>query len=63
MSLRGFHLIFVVATVSLAVFFGFWAYNEYTIEHRIGYLLTTTASFCAAIGFIIYGITFSKKIK
>ncbi|MGE0266869.1 MAG: hypothetical protein AB7S78_00255 [Candidatus Omnitrophota bacterium] len=63
MSLRGFHLVFVVATVSLAVFFAFWAYNQYTLKHSVGYLLSTFAALGMAGGFIVYGIIFAKKIK
>lgn len=63
MSLRGFHLIFVVATVSLSVFFAYWAYNQYVLKHATGYLLAMLGAIVMAVGFIVYGIIFAKKIK
>lgn len=61
MSLKAFHVAFVVCSVLLAVGFGVWA-----LAREGGgtlYLLLGLLSFGIAIGLVVYGVWFLKKLK
>lgn len=62
-SLRGIHIIFVIACTTLAVFFAFWCFKEYQAESSVGYLTSAIVSGLVALGFVFYGVAFSKKVK
>ncbi len=63
MSLRGVHILFVAATVSLSLFFAYWAYQQHVAEQSTGYLITAIASVAVAIGCAVYGRAFAQKVK
>lgn len=63
MSLKGFHIIFVLATVSLSVFFSYWSYKQFQLTQSSGYMASVVVSIIVAIGFLVYGFLFAKKIK
>ncbi|MCA9393081.1 MAG: hypothetical protein KC900_02655 [Candidatus Omnitrophica bacterium] len=63
MSLRGFHILFVMATVSLSGFFAYWAYQQYQLTASPSYLWSMIGSLLVGVGFIVYGIMFAKKVK
>jgi hypothetical protein len=61
MSLKAFHVAFVVCSVLLAVGFGVWA-----LLQRTGgtlYLVLGLVSFAVAAGLVVYGVWFLKKLK
>ena len=43
MSLRAFHLVFIVLSVVLAAFMAAWAAGQYRLEPDAGYLATALA--------------------
>jgi len=63
MSLRTFHIIFIVCSIVLSIGFGYWAINGYQQDHTLGLLWTGVGSFIVAIGLIIYEYQFIKKVK
>ena len=63
MSLKAFHVVFVLMATLLAVGFGLWALREY-LEHGTGVMLSTFfGSVAFAIGMVIYGVWFLRKLK
>ena len=63
MSLRTFHVIFIVCSIILAIGFGYWAINNFQQQQSPAYLWTAMTSFFAAIGLIVYEYFFLKKVK
>ena len=63
MSLRAFHLLFIVLSVILTAFFAAWAFGEYRARQDLTYAVTAVASLAAGIGLIAYLAAFLKKTK
>lgn len=63
MSLKAFHVIFVTVSTMLAVGVGIWALREYSARQESGTLLFGLASLAGAVGLLIYGRWFLKKLK
>lgn len=63
MSLKAFHLIFVTVSTILCVGVGFWAMREYFLRHELGSLVFGLGSLGGAIGLVVYGRWFLKKLK
>jgi len=63
MSLRGFHIIFIIASILLSSIFALWA-MQYYVEHQlVGYLVTALMTLFVTIGLILYLIKFTKKVS
>jgi hypothetical protein len=63
MSLRAFHLLFVLLSAALAVFFAAWASGQYRLEGGGGYVVVMVAAVGAALGLVYYGIAFRRKTR
>lgn len=63
MSLKTFHIIFIVASILLLLGFGIWAVREYMRTDSIGMLIMGVASLCGFVGLLFYGRYFLKKSK
>jgi len=63
MSLRAFHLLFIVMSIILTAFFAAWAFGEYRTRQDITYAVTAVASLAAGIGLAVYLVAFQKKTK
>ena len=63
MSLKTFHVVFVVVSTLLAVGFGVWAFGHYRQGAGTGYLLTAGGSVLVAGSLVVYGRWFLKKLK
>jgi len=61
MSLRGFHILFIVSSIIIAFGFSYWAFLQYNQIQNTGYLLTACFSLLSAFGLIIYEMKFIKK--
>ena len=59
MSLKVVHIFFIVASVSLSLFFGFWSFNHYS--ERGGLILTAMLVLAAVL--VVYLIRFIGKTK
>lgn len=64
MSLKSFHIVFIVSSVALTVFLGGWCLMEY-FNHgqRTPDLLLGLVSLVGAVGLVVYGRYFLKKLK
>ena len=56
MSLKTFHLVFIIAAILLCVGFGFWCFNQ---GARMGMGI---GSFVVAVALIVFEVVFFKKI-
>ena len=63
MSLKGFHIVFIVFSTLLALALGVWCIWVNLVEGAPVFLAGAIASFLFAIGLIIYGVWFYRKMK
>lgn len=63
MSLRAFHIIFVVVTVVLSLFVALWGIRQYTLERNGGALLLGLLFLVTAVGLMVYGKKAYGKLK
>ena len=63
MSLKAFHLIFIIAAIALAVGFGIWLADNYFTDGGVMNLVGALLSFAAAVGLVFYERYFLKKTK
>ena len=63
MSLKAFHLFFIVVSTILAAFTGAWAISEYQTAHEWGYIVASVGSLAAAAALVVYGAAFQRKMK
>jgi hypothetical protein len=63
MSLKGFHIVFIVFSTLLALALSAWCVWVDLVEGAPVFLAGAIASFASAIALIIYGIWFYRKMK
>ena len=63
MSLKAFHLVFIIASIALAFGFGVWLANEFFHGGGVSNLIFALGSFGAGVGLIFYERYFLKKTK
>jgi hypothetical protein len=64
MSLKAFHLIFIVASILLVVGLGVWSLMNYlSADGRVRDLLIAIASALVVVALICYERYFQKKLK
>lgn len=63
MSLKGFHIVFIIFTTLLAIGCGGWCIWLDMVEGAPIYLGGAIASFIVAIALIVYGVWFYRKMK
>lgn len=63
MGLKNIHLVFISMAVALCVAFTSWSLWMYRDQGQGGYLAAAVVAFCAAVGLILYGSWFLKKMK
>ena len=63
MSLKAFHLVFIIASILLAFGFGVWLAVRFFSEGGAWNLIFAAASFAAGVGLIFYERYFLKKTK
>ena len=63
MSLKGFHIVFIVFSTLLALSIGIWCVWVNLVEGAPVFVAGAVASFVCAIALIIYGIWFYRKMK
>lgn len=63
MSIKGFHIVFIIFSTLLAIGIGVWCvWIDLTIGEPI-YVGGAIAAFVSAVALIIYGILFYRKMK
>ena len=55
MSLRAFHIIFVVATIVLSLYVALWGIREFSAERSIGALGLAVLFLVTAVVMMVYG--------
>lgn len=64
MSLKAFHVVFIVASILLALGFAGWSLVTYfTAQGGIWYLIAGVGSVATAVGLVFYERYFLKKLK
>ena len=63
MSLKAFHIFFIVVSALLAVGFAIWEIQRYIASHNLLQLVAGIIAIGAAIGLVLYGIRFMRKLK
>jgi len=63
MSLKGFHIVFIVFSTLLALAIGAWCIWVNLVEGAPVYLAGAVASFIIAVALILYGVWFYRKMK
>lgn len=63
MSLRGFHIVFVIVTTLLSLFMAGWALFLAPVTAGVMKTLLMVAGFAGSIGFPIYGVYFYRKAR
>ena len=63
MSIKGFHIVFIIASTLLALGIGCWCiWIDLTVGEPV-YLGGAIASFVSAAVLIVYGVLFYRKMK
>ena len=63
MSLKAFHIFFIVVSTALALAFGFWAIDDYGRSASRVHLALGVASFVGSGVLVGYGFWFLRKLK
>jgi cytochrome bd-type quinol oxidase subunit 1 len=63
MSLKGFHIVFIIFSTLLALAVGAWCIWVNLVEGAPVFLAGAIASFLCAIALVVYGVWFYRKMK
>jgi len=63
MSLKAFHVLFVIISVLITLGFGIWSVKQYGITGSGGSLAMGVASFVVSVALVVYGVAFLQKLK
>jgi membrane protein YdbS with pleckstrin-like domain len=63
MSLKGFHIVFIIFSTLLALGIGAWCIWVNLVEGAPVYLAGAIFSFVAAVALMVYGVWFYRKMK
>jgi hypothetical protein len=63
MSLRIFHVIFIIASIVLSLFVAVWAIREYQATHSSGALALGIVFVIAGVAMVVYGRRWFRKLK
>ncbi len=63
MSLKAFHIVFVIISTLLCVAFGFWAFDARSAGDDTSLLIAGSASLACSVALVVYGVWFLRKLK
>ena len=63
MSLKSFHIIFILSSLLFTVYFSFWSYQHWINFSDNSYLVYLVLSFISFIILFFYSRSFMKKFK
>jgi uncharacterized PurR-regulated membrane protein YhhQ (DUF165 family) len=63
MSLRAFHIVFIVVTTMLSVYAGVWGVQRYRVDGTTGALAFGVIFLVAAVALVIYGMKVVRKFR
>lgn len=62
MSLKAFHILFIVLSVGLTLVVGAWGVQQYVREGSNGGLILAGIFFASGFLLVVYGVRFFKKL-
>ena len=63
MSLKAFHVVFIIASILLSFLVGAWGIQEYRLEDSTTGLALAVLFYAAGIGLVVYALRFVRKVK
>ena len=63
MSLKSFHIAFIIASIFLAAFFTAWSFQEFSANNRPAFLVAMFGGLSAGVSLIFYLFWFVKKLR
>ena len=63
MSLRIFHIVFIIAAFGLSVFVALWGFREYAATHSSGALTLALVFVVCGAALVWYGMYAVKKLR
>lgn len=63
MSLRVFHIVFIVLSIVLSLYVALWGIRVFSQDQSAGALALGVVFLCAAVGLMIYGKKTYRKLK
>jgi hypothetical protein len=63
MSLKAFHVVFIIIVTLFTLWFGYWGLQSYLDTGNVGHLWMAIGSFVGVILLIVYFRWFLKKMK
>ena len=63
MSLKAFHLVFIIASIALMILFGGWAVREYSRGGGTDKLAMGVTAFLCGAAMLVYSRWFLRKLR
>ena len=63
MSLKAFHIFFIIVSIALCVVVGVLAVGDYGRSGSVAYLALGVGSFIGSVLLAVYGVWFLRKLK
>lgn len=63
MSLKIFHIVFIVLSILLSAGVGAWGVRSYLADGSGSHLALGVVFFLAGAGLVVYGVSFLKKMR
>jgi uncharacterized membrane protein YozB (DUF420 family) len=63
MSLRAFHIIFIIVTVILSLYVSVWGIREFAADHSTTGLTLAILFMVTAVGLVVYGKKAFAKLR
>jgi hypothetical protein len=63
MSLKAFHLLFIVLSAILGAFLAAWSIGQYQVGHEFSYVAAGALGVATTGALVVYGAAFQKKTR
>ncbi len=63
MSLKVFHIVFVIVCIALSLFVGMWGIRDYMVERRVTALVVAVLFLLSGGILVLYGRTAFEKLR
>jgi hypothetical protein len=63
MSLRLFHIVFIIASFGLSVFVALWGFREWSASHSSGALALAGVFALCGVALVLYGMRAVRKLR
>ncbi len=63
MSLRAFHIVFVICTIVLSLFVALWGIREFSEQRDVSSLALGILFLVTAVALMVYGKKVARKLK